>query len=109
MDVRQPEEYAKGFIDGAVNIAMRELAANLRALPAMDKDIVLVCESGYRSAVGMAVLRMLGYKNVRTLEGGMKAWRAGEALRRSRRRFLRGPQVRRRRSMPGCCRCSTTT
>ena len=75
VDVRQPEEYAKGFIGGAVNIALRELAANLRALPAMDGDIVLVCESGHRSAVGMAVLRMLGYKNVRSLEGGMKAWR----------------------------------
>jgi rhodanese-related sulfurtransferase len=75
VDVRQPEEYASGFIGGAVNIALRELAANLSALPAMDGDIVLVCESGYRSAVGMAVLRMVGYKNVRSLEGGMKAWR----------------------------------
>jgi len=75
VDVRQPEEYARGFIDGAVNISLRELAANLAALPAMDRDLVLVCESGYRSAVGMAVLRMLGYKNVRSLEGGMKAWR----------------------------------
>lgn len=78
VDVRQAEEYAGGFIDGAINVPLRELAANLRALPAMDGDLVLVCESGYRSAVGMAILRMLGYTNVRSLEGGMKAWRQAE-------------------------------
>jgi len=74
VDVRQPEEYAEGFIAGAVNIPVRELAHSLGALPAMDEEIVMACSDGHRSAVGMGVLRMLGYKKAKSLEGGMQAW-----------------------------------
>ena len=75
LDVRQPDDYARGFIDAAVNIPLRELTANLQALPAADTDIVVVCDTGYRAAIGMGVLRMLGYKMARSLEGGMRGWR----------------------------------
>ncbi len=78
VDVRQPEEYSRGFIEGAVNIPLRELALNLQALPAMDKDIVLVCDSGHRSAIGMAVLQMLGYTQAKSLTDGMNAWLAAK-------------------------------
>lgn len=74
VDVRQPEDFAKGFIEGAVNVPLLELASSLQALPAADTDMVLVCDTGFGSAIGMAVLQMLGYKNARTLEGGMRAW-----------------------------------
>jgi rhodanese-related sulfurtransferase len=75
VDVRQPEDYAKGFIAGAVNVPLRELAKNLQALPALDREIVVVCDTGHRSAIGMALLRMLGYNKARSLEGGLQAWR----------------------------------
>lgn len=75
VDVRDPEDYAKGFIAGAVNIPLRQLAASLQALPGVEKPIVLVCNSGYGAAVGMTVLRLLGYKDVKTIDGGMHAWR----------------------------------
>ncbi len=75
VDVRQPDEYNQGFIAGAVNIPLRELAKNLSALPGMDKEIVVVCNTGHRGAIGMAILRMLGYK-ANTLDGGMQAWQA---------------------------------
>jgi rhodanese-related sulfurtransferase len=78
VDVRQPDDYNRGFIAGAVNIPLRELAKNLPALPAMDKDIVVVCDTGHRSAIGMAVLQMLGYKKAKSLEGGMQAWQAAK-------------------------------
>ncbi len=78
VDVRQPEEYSKGFIEGAVNIPIRELVRNLQALPTMDKDIVVVCGSGHRSAIGMAALQMLGYKNAKSLAGGMQSWQAAK-------------------------------
>ena len=74
VDVRQPDEYNRGFIAGAVNIPLRELAKNLQALPDVDKDIVVVCDTGHRSAIGMAVLQMLGYKKAKTLDGGLQAW-----------------------------------
>jgi rhodanese-related sulfurtransferase len=75
VDVRQPDVYAKGFIEGAVNIPLRQLTVTLQALPAMDKDIVVVCNSGHSAAIGMAMLQMLGYKKTQSLEGGMEAWR----------------------------------
>jgi rhodanese-related sulfurtransferase len=74
VDVRQPEDYARGFIAGAVNIPLREVTETLSALPSKDKDIVVVCETGYRAAIGMGVLRLLGYK-AGSLQGGMSAWR----------------------------------
>lgn len=78
VDVRQPDEYTKGFIAGAMNIPLRELAKNLTALPGQDKDIVVVCNTGHRGAIGMAILQMLGYKKAKTLNGGMQAWQAAK-------------------------------
>jgi rhodanese-related sulfurtransferase len=78
VDVRQPEEYEGGIIEGAVNISLRQLAANLDALPALDQDVIVICGSGFRSAIGMAVLQMLGYENTQSMAGGMKAWTAAE-------------------------------
>jgi rhodanese-related sulfurtransferase len=75
VDVRQPEEYAGGFIEGAVNVPLRELAVSLRALPSVDRPLAVVCDTGHRSAIGMAVLQMLGYRNARTLDRGIEGWR----------------------------------
>lgn len=74
VDVRQPEEYQQGFIEDAVNIPLRELTRSLGALPAKDKEVVLVCDTGVRSAVGMVVLQMLGWKQAKSLYDGMKGW-----------------------------------
>lgn len=76
VDVRQPDEYQQGFIQGSINLPLRELTQNLNALPGLDKDIVLVDSTGHRSAVGMSILQMLGFKKAKTLDGGLKAWRA---------------------------------
>lgn len=78
VDVRQTEEYHRGFIAGAINIPLRDLARNLEALPEVDKEIVLVCDTGHRSAIGMAILQMLGYKKAKSLEGGMQSWQAAK-------------------------------
>ncbi len=79
LDVRSAEEFAGGYIEAAVNIALRDLPANLATLPA-DKaaPIVILCASGHRGAIGMMYLRMLGYTEVRNLGGGMNAWIAAE-------------------------------
>lgn len=79
LDVRSAEEFAGGYIEGATNIALRDLPANLATLPA-DKaaPVVILCASGHRGAIGMMYLRMLGYTEVRNLGGGMNAWVAAE-------------------------------
>ena len=76
LDVRNPEEYAAGFVEGALNIPLRELAQHLDALPAMEAPLVLVDNSGFRSAIAMTTLRMLGYQNAQSLVGGIQAWTA---------------------------------
>ena len=78
VDVRQPDEYGKGFIGGAVNIPLRELTRNLQALPGLDQEIVLVCNTGHRSALGMVALQLLGYKKAKSLAGGMQMWQTAK-------------------------------
>jgi rhodanese-related sulfurtransferase len=73
VDLRQPEDYAKGHIPGAVNIPMRDLAKNLDKIP-YDKPVLMTCASGYRAAMGLASLQILGYDNVRSFPGSYKAW-----------------------------------
>jgi rhodanese-related sulfurtransferase len=79
MDVRTADEFKAGFIEGAVNIAINDVPANIAQLPA-DKaaPIVVLCQSGHRGSIVMMYLRMLGYTNVRNLGGGMNAWTGAE-------------------------------
>ena len=79
IDLRTDEEYAGGYIEGAVHINVTDLFASLGQLPA-DKaaPIVLTCASGHRGGIGLVALNMIGYTNVRNLGGGMGAWAAAE-------------------------------
>ena len=77
VDVRQPEEFAEASIEGAVNIPLRELAQNLDQLP-QDEPIVVVCGSGHRSTVGMAMLQLLGFGDVKSMAGGVNAWKLAQ-------------------------------
>jgi rhodanese-related sulfurtransferase len=75
LDVREPDEFKGGHIEGAVNVPIRSLAKNLDKLPA-DKatPIAVVCKSGIRAAYATMTLKMLGYNNVKDVVGGMLAW-----------------------------------
>jgi len=80
LDVREAAELeADGYIEGSVNIPVREVFANLAQLPA-DKaaPIVVMCKSGHRGAFVQMALQMNGYTNVRNLGGGLGAWVAAE-------------------------------
>ena len=75
LDVREPDEFKAGHIEGAVNVPVRTLAKNLNTLPA-DKaaPIAVVCKSGIRAAYATMTLKLLGYTNVKDIVGGMLAW-----------------------------------
>lgn len=73
VDVRTPEEFAGGHIEGAVNIPIDELDARKGELK-KDADIVVYCRSGGRSARGKALLTAAGYAKVQDL-GGMSNWK----------------------------------
>lgn len=79
LDVRETAELeADGYIEGSVNIPVREVLANLDKLPGLDEPIVVTCASGHRGGMIMAALKMLGYTNVRNLGGGTNAWKKAE-------------------------------
>ena len=76
VDVREPAEFAAGHVTGARNIPLGELETKLpgvmknKALP-----LILVCASGARSGRAVGIAKKLGYEQVQTLGGGLKAWK----------------------------------
>ena len=73
LDVRTPGEFASGHIDGAVNIPVQELAGRLGELDDKQRDIVVYCRSGSRSAQAKRLLAAEGYASVHDL-GGIGRW-----------------------------------
>ena len=73
LDVREPDEWAAGHIEGATLIPLGELAARAKEVPA-DRQVVVVCRSGNRSAQGRDVLLGAGLPSVTSMAGGMNDW-----------------------------------
>ena len=74
VDVREPAEYARGHVPGAVSIPQAELALRLDELP-RDRELLVVCEGGVRSARAALFLKQVGFSRVTNLVGGTSAWR----------------------------------
>jgi rhodanese-related sulfurtransferase len=75
IDVRMEELFANRHVAGALNIPVEELHERQGELPQeRDHPIVTVCTRGNVSIRGMLVLQSLGYRNVRSLNGGTIAW-----------------------------------
>lgn len=80
VDVREPAEFRAGHIPNAINLPLRTLAHNLDQVP-RDRPVVLYCSSGYRSAMGVMTLHLLGYGNVQGFPPSFVGWQtAGEAI-----------------------------
>jgi phage shock protein E len=74
VDVRTPQEFAQGHVEGALNLPVAELPSLLARLPAKDRPIVVYCQSGRRSAAARKTLEEAGYSKVSDL-GAMSNWR----------------------------------
>jgi molybdopterin/thiamine biosynthesis adenylyltransferase/rhodanese-related sulfurtransferase len=72
IDCREPSEHAASSIEGSVLIPLRELQSHVKRLP-KDQPIVVHCQSGGRSAIAVAMLKVQGF-DARNLSGGIKAW-----------------------------------
>ena len=76
LDVRTPEEYAKGHIPGALLVPVDELADRLEQLaPYKERGIVTYCQSGRRAERARGILQEAGFQNLRVLEGSIARWR----------------------------------
>lgn len=70
VDVRTPEEFASGHVDGAVNIPYEQINQGIAAIKGLKKEspILVYCRSGRRSAIARSVLEQQGFKQV--MDGG---------------------------------------
>lgn len=77
IDVCEPAEFAAGHVVGAKNIPLAELQAKLPgAVKNRKLPLILVCQSGARSARAVATAKSLGFEQSHSLGGGLGAWRA---------------------------------
>jgi rhodanese-related sulfurtransferase len=74
VDVREPEEYAEGYIESCTLIPLDEVSTRGPVELKPDQNIVLYCAHGVRSMHALMALKSLGFKNLRSLEGGISAW-----------------------------------
>ena len=77
LDVRTPEEYESGYIVNAVNYNMMDSIAFLHTISALDKDkqFLLYCKSGRRSAKALVIMKNMGFNKVHHLKGGITEWK----------------------------------
>lgn len=75
VDARDAAQFEKEHIPGAVNIEWRQVLARRSELP-KDKPILIYCNTGTLSAQAGFALRVVGFENLRILQGGMRDWQA---------------------------------
>ncbi len=73
LDVREPDEYEIVHFEGALLIPVNELAQQVHRLD-MDSEIVIHCHKGMRSMYAAAYLYQQGFRNVKSLAGGIDRW-----------------------------------
>ena len=83
IDVREPDEFKVIRIRGSLNVprGVLESACDYdyeetepELVKARDRDIVLMCRSGYRSVLACSVMQLMGYRSVVSLKTGIKGW-----------------------------------
>ena len=76
IDVREDNEYVQDHARGATHLGRGVLERDVETMiPNKQAEIVLYCGGGYRSALAANSLRQMGYSNVASMTGGIKAWR----------------------------------
>ena len=77
VDVRTPEEFAKGHLRDAKNIPLADFGTRIVELDkSKSKSIVVVCQTGARVDQAIRMLTGAGFSDVVGLDGGVAAWQA---------------------------------
>lgn len=76
VDVREDLEWQAGHIPGAEHLGKGILERDVeQRFPDLDEPLILYCGGGFRSALAADVLQQMGYRDVRSLAGGIREWR----------------------------------
>lgn len=80
IDVREESEWEAGHARGAIHLSKGLIERDIeKTVPANDREIILYCGGGFRSALATKSLQEMGYTNVWSMAGGWRAWEAGGA------------------------------
>jgi rhodanese-related sulfurtransferase len=75
VDIREPDEHARGVAAGARLLPMSQLGRRLQELPRDPaQPLLLICNTQNRSSRVAEALRAQGYTDVRYVQGGMSGW-----------------------------------
>ena len=76
VDVREDSEWARDHLPGAVHLGKGVLERDVeQRIPDPRAEIILYCGGGFRSALAADSLQRMGYANVLSMDGGIRAWR----------------------------------
>lgn len=76
VDVREESEFAKDHLPGAIHLGKGIIERDIEArVPDVNTRVILYCGGGYRSAMAADNLQKMGYKNVISMDGGVRGWR----------------------------------
>jgi rhodanese-related sulfurtransferase len=75
LDLRDSKEYTQGHVPNALNIPLSELGARGGELNKLSgRPLIAYCDRGNRSRSASSALSKLGFAEVYTLKGGVRAW-----------------------------------
>ncbi len=76
IDVRTPDEYKEGYIEGAKLINIQDSSKFMKEIEKLpkDKDYYVYCRSGRRSEMACQLMNKAGIENAYNLEGGILDW-----------------------------------
>jgi len=76
VDVREESEWAKDHLPNAIHLGKGVIERDVEErVPDLNTPMVLYCGGGYRSALAADNLQLMGYKNVLSMDGGVREWR----------------------------------
>ncbi|HEX4488132.1 MAG TPA: rhodanese-like domain-containing protein [Terriglobales bacterium] len=76
VDVREESEYAADHLPGAIHLGKGVIERDIeKTVPDTTTELVLYCGGGFRSALAADNLQKMGYKNVISMDGGVRGWR----------------------------------
>jgi rhodanese-related sulfurtransferase len=76
IDVREESEFAKDHLPHAIHLGKGIIERDIETnFPDLTTEMVLYCGGGYRSALAADNLQKMGYKNVISMDGGVREWR----------------------------------
>jgi rhodanese-related sulfurtransferase len=76
VDVREDSEWDAGRAAGSIHLGKGIIERDVEtAIPDKNAEIVLYCGGGFRSALAGDALQKIGYRRVKSMAGGIKAWR----------------------------------